>query len=110
VLNPATPLASIEWVLESLDFVLIMSVNPGFGGQAFIASSIDKIRALRALLERRGSQAQIEVDGGVNRDTAAAILAAGADVLVAGSAIFTSSDYAAAIQALRHAPADAAGR
>jgi ribulose-phosphate 3-epimerase len=101
VLNPATPVASLEWVLEDVDFVLIMSVNPGFGGQAFIPSSLDKIKALRELIKNRGLSSLIEVDGGVNVKTIAEIASAGADVLVAGSAIFGSSDYQKTIQSFR---------
>lgn len=108
VLNPGTPLSSIQWVIDALDFVLLMSVNPGFGGQAFIPSTLAKIRELRALLSRRGRACLIEVDGGVNNQTAAAVIAAGADVLVAGSAIFKSTDYAATIKMLRQ-PVDHGG-
>ncbi|MEE4358581.1 MAG: ribulose-phosphate 3-epimerase [Desulfococcaceae bacterium] len=93
VLNPATPLSAAEWVLEETDFVLIMSVNPGFGGQAFIESSLDKIRQLRLILEERGISSLIQVDGGVNAKTIARIAKAGADVFVAGSAIYGSDDY-----------------
>ncbi len=101
VLNPATPLSAVEWVPELLDFVLVMTVNPGFGGQAFIPASLEKIGQLRRLLLARGSSAIIEVDGGVNEKTVTAIAAAGADVFVAGSAIFGRSDYRAAIGHLR---------
>ena len=101
VLNPATPLASIDWVLETIDYVLVMSVNPGFGGQAFIPSSIAKIKALRRQIQDRGLDVLIEVDGGVNEKTIAAVAAAGADVFVAGSAIFGSKDYQKTIQRLR---------
>ena len=100
-LNPATPLESLGWVLEYVDYVLVMSVNPGFGGQAFILNSIDRIRALRGRLADRGLNTLIVVDGGVNETTIADIAAAGADVLVAGSAIFRSGDYRAAISRLR---------
>ena len=101
VLNPATPLAAIEWVLEEVDFVMIMSVNPGFGGQAFIANSLDKIRALRQMVDGRGLSTLIEIDGGVKQANAAEISRAGADVFVAGSAIFGQSDYRQAISGLR---------
>jgi ribulose-phosphate 3-epimerase len=101
VLNPATPLANLEWVLEDVDYVLIMSVNPGFGGQAFIPSSLDKIRALRQQIQGRGLSVLIEVDGGVNENTIAAIASAGADVFVAGSAIFGSKDYQKTVQSFR---------
>jgi ribulose-phosphate 3-epimerase len=102
-LNPATSLHTIEEILSEVDLVLIMSVNPGFGGQKFIPSSLRKIVTARQMLDRERSRALLEVDGGVKVDNAAQILAAGADVLVAGSAIFTSQDYAATIAALRAA-------
>lgn len=101
VLNPSTPLANLEWVLEDVDYVLIMSVNPGFGGQAFIPSSLDKISALRQQIQDRGLSVLIEVDGGVNEQTIAEIASAGADVFVAGSAIFGSKDYQNTIQSFR---------
>lgn len=87
-LNPATPLDAIDAVLADLDLVLVMSVNPGFGGQAFIASSLDKLRALRARIDRLGKPIDLEVDGGINFETARLATAAGADVLVAGTATF----------------------
>lgn len=96
---PATPLSAIEHVLDRLDLVLVMSVNPGFGGQKFIAESVEKIRRLRAMLG--GRPIRIEVDGGITAETAHAVIAAGADTLVAGSAIFGKPDYAVAIAALR---------
>ena len=102
VLNPSTPLSTLDWVLEDLDFVLIMSVNPGFGGQAFIANSIDKIRRLRRLIDDRGLATLIEVDGGVNAGTLADVAAAGADVFVAGSAIFGKENYQQEIAKFRH--------
>ncbi len=102
VLNPATPLAAIEEVLGDVDQVLLMSVNPGFGGQSFIPATVDKIRRLRALLDARGLQrVDVEVDGGVNAETAKQVLAAGANVLVAGNAVFKQPDYRVAIAALR---------
>ena len=101
VLNPSTPLTDIEWVLEDVDYVLIMSVNPGFGGQAFIPSSLDKIKALRQQIQDRGLSVLIEVDGGVNENTIAEIASAGTDVFVAGSAIFESKDYNKTIQSFR---------
>ncbi len=101
VLNPSTPLANLEWVLEDVGYVLIMSVNPGFGGQAFIPSSLDKISALRQQIQDRGLSVLIEVDGGVNEQTIAEIASAGADVFVAGSAIFGSKDYQNTIQSFR---------
>lgn len=108
VLNPATPLSCLEWVLDQLDLVLIMSVNPGFGGQSFIPAALPKIRALREMLTRSGSRALIEVDGGVNPQTLADVAAAGADVFVAGSAIFGSPDYAATIRRFREILAQSA--
>jgi ribulose-phosphate 3-epimerase len=101
VLNPATPVEAIRWVLEYLDFVLVMSVNPGFGGQAFIPNSIARIAALRRMISEKGLNTLIEVDGGVSTQTIAEISAAGADVFVAGSAIFKSSNYRQTIEALR---------
>jgi ribulose-phosphate 3-epimerase len=91
----------LEWVLEDVDYVLIMSVNPGFGGQAFIPSSLDKISALRRQIQDRGLSVLIEVDGGVNEQTIAEIASAGTDVFVAGSAIFGSKDYQKTIQSFR---------
>jgi ribulose-phosphate 3-epimerase len=93
VLNPSTTLSAIEWILEDVDFVMIMSVNPGFGGQKFIPNSIDKIRALRKMFQDRGLSKLIEIDGGVNEKTIKIISDAGVDVFVAGSAIFKSQDY-----------------
>jgi ribulose-phosphate 3-epimerase len=107
VLNPATPLESIEWVLGDVAQVLIMSVNPGFGGQQFIPSALDKIRRLRRMIDERGLAVDIEVDGGVKLDNIAAVCAAGATVIVSGSGIFGTKDYAATIAAMR-ARADAA--
>ncbi len=103
VLNPATPLAVLEEILGEIDLVMLMSVNPGFGGQSFIPSSLDKIRRLRRLLDRRGICCDIEVDGGVSLATIGRIRAAGASVFVAGSAVFGQEDVAAAIAGLRHA-------
>ncbi|MBU1193776.1 MAG: ribulose-phosphate 3-epimerase [Proteobacteria bacterium] len=100
-LNPATPLSSIQWVVDQLDFVLIMSVNPGFGGQKFIRSSIEKISSLKRLLKENHSNAIIQVDGGVNADTIKEISDAGATSFVAGSAIFNTKDYTSTIQDLR---------
>ena len=101
VLNPATPVSSVNWVLADLDYVLVMSVNPGFGGQAFIPSSLDKIRALRKLIDLQELDVQIEIDGGVNLETIGSIAEAGADVFVAGSAIFGSPDYQETIAAFK---------
>jgi ribulose-phosphate 3-epimerase len=98
-LNPGTPVGAIEPVLDELDLVLVMTVNPGFGGQRFIQASLDKIRRTRALLA--GRAVHLEVDGGINPETAAKAIAAGADVLVAGSAIFGQPDYAEAVARLR---------
>jgi len=100
-LNPATPLTSLDYILPDLDMVLIMSVNPGFGGQAFIPSALDKIAKLRKRIDELGLKTEIEVDGGVNPDNAAAIIDAGADILVAGSAVFSKKDYAGAIRGIR---------
>jgi ribulose-phosphate 3-epimerase len=101
VLNPATPLSSLEWMLPDLDLVVIMSVNPGFGGQTFIPHTLDKIRALRKTIDAHHYKALIQIDGGVNDRTVADIVSAGADVLVAGSAIFGSSDYQRSIMQLK---------
>jgi ribulose-phosphate 3-epimerase len=109
VLNPAAPLAWLDHTLHALDLVLIMSVNPGFGGQEFIPHALEKIRAARARIDAGGRDVLLEVDGGVNIDNIAEIARAGADTFVAGSAIFGSSDYAATIAAMRSALALAAG-
>jgi ribulose-phosphate 3-epimerase len=101
VLNPATPLEALRWILEYTDLVLGMSVNPGFGGQAFIANSIEKIQRLRQMITEKRLSTLIEIDGGVSDKTIGDIAAAGADVFVAGSAIFGSRDYATAIRGLR---------
>ena len=103
VLNPATPLALVEPVLGDIDLVLVMSVNPGFGGQAFIESQLAKIAALRKAIDALGKPIDLEVDGGVNPETARRCIAAGADALVAGTAVFKDgpSKYAANIQTLR---------
>lgn len=101
-LNPATPVALLEDIIQDIDMVLLMSVNPGFGGQKFIPHTLDKIKELRALIERTGSQALIEVDGGVNLETGKLLVDAGADVLVAGSAVFKASDMADMIHQLKN--------
>ena len=101
VLNPSTPVQTLEWIIEDVDYVLIMSVNPGFGGQAFIKNSLDKVRTLRQLIQRKNLQTLIEIDGGVNEKTIADIAAAGVDAFVAGSAIFGSSDYRKTINNLK---------
>ncbi len=103
VLNPATPLNWLDHVLDKLDFVLLMSVNPGFGGQKFIPSALDKLREVRRRIDDSGRSIRMEVDGGVSADNIGAIAAAGADTFVAGSAIFNAPDYAAAIAAMRAA-------
>jgi ribulose-phosphate 3-epimerase len=103
VLNPATPVMHLDHVLEQLDLVLIMSVNPGFGGQRFIPYTLDKLRAVRSRIERTGRDIWLEVDGGVKLDNIASIAAAGADTFVAGSAIFGTPDYNATIAAMRAA-------
>ncbi len=101
--NPATPVSAVETILDELDLVLVMSVNPGFGGQKFIASQLAKIKALRAMIDATGKKIMLEVDGGVDPETAPDVIAAGADVLVAGSAVFKggAQSYAANIAALR---------
>jgi ribulose-phosphate 3-epimerase len=100
-LNPATPLNVLDYVLEDLDLVLLMTVNPGFGGQSFIEACIPKIQALRGIMDKRGVEAELEVDGGVKTDNIDRISHAGADVFVAGSAVFQSGDYAATIAELK---------
>lgn len=105
VLNPATPLALIEHVLDLVGIVLIMTVNPGFGGQKFIASMLPKIRALRQMCDDRGLDPVIEVDGGLSGDNAWQVVEAGATAIVAGSAVFHAPDYAAAIAAIRNSTA-----
>ena len=102
-LNPSTPAQAIECVLDKVDLILVMSVNPGFGGQSFIESQLGKIRTLREMIGER--PIELEVDGGVKADNAARIIDAGADVLVAGSAVFSGNDYAKNINAIRSAVA-----
>lgn len=92
-LNPATPLSAIEWVLDELDFVLVMSVNPGFGGQSFIENSLDKVREIKRMITEKGLSTLIQIDGGVNKKTVRTIAEAGVDSFVAGSAIFGSESY-----------------
>jgi ribulose-phosphate 3-epimerase len=101
VLNPATPLSTVEWVLEYIDFVLLMSVNPGFGGQSFIENTIERIRLLKQMIIEKSLTCLIQVDGGVNEKTIYDISAAGADVFVAGSAIFGTEDYKKTIKKLK---------
>jgi ribulose-phosphate 3-epimerase len=109
-LNPATPVTALEEMAGDVDYVLVMTVNPGFGGQTFIPRSESKVRAVRALLDGAGSRAPIEVDGGIDVQTAPRIVAAGADILVAGNAVFGSPDPARAIRELRAAAGAAVGR
>ena len=101
VFNPATPMTCLEHVIDKVDMVLIMSVNPGFGGQKFILSALDKLREARAIIAESGREIRLEIDGGVKVDNIGEIAAAGADTFVAGSAIFGSSDYAATIAAMK---------
>ncbi len=101
VFNPATPLDCLKHVMDRIDMVLLMSVNPGFGGQSFIPSALDKLREARALIDASGREIRLEIDGGVKVDNIGEIAAAGADTFVAGSAIFGKSDYAATIAAMR---------
>ena len=101
-LNPHTPVSVLEDIIGDLDLVMLMSVNPGFSGQRFIEHAVEKTRRLRELVDRTGSNALIEIDGGVNRETGAKLVAAGADVLVAGSAVFKAADPKAEIEALRN--------
>ena len=103
VLNPATPLSALDYILEDVDMVLIMTVNPGFGGQHFIKSMLPKIKALKQMIDKAKLDVEIEVDGGINADTARQAVAAGADIVVAGSYIYESSDVAEAISNLRGA-------
>ena len=103
VLNPATPLDVLDWVLDELDMVLLMSVNPGFGGQSFIPSTLDKLREVRRRIDASGRSVRLEVDGGVKPDNIAEIAKAGADTFVAGSAIFNAPDYAEVIGRMKAA-------
>ncbi len=110
VLNPATPLDVLDWVLDKVHHVLVMSVNPGFGGQTFIPATLEKLQRVRERIDASGRDIRLEVDGGVKTDNIGAIAAAGADTFVAGSAIFGTDDYAATITAMRQAIADNAGK
>lgn len=101
VLNPATSLSTLEYVLDEVDLVMLMSVNPGFGGQSFIESSLDKIRRLRAMLDAVNPKAGIEVDGGISPQTIGRVAAAGANIFVAGSAVYGSNDYQAVIREMK---------
>ncbi|MBW2733336.1 MAG: ribulose-phosphate 3-epimerase [Deltaproteobacteria bacterium] len=105
-LNPGTPLEAIRWVLEDVDLVLLMSVNPGFGGQSFIPSTLAKLRALRSLLDEGSISCEVEVDGGIVQDNIAEVHAAGADVFVSGTGILGRADYAATMSAMRVCCAD----
>lgn len=101
VFNPATPLSYLDYVMDKVDMILIMSVNPGFGGQSFIPAALDKLRQARARIQQSGRPIRLEIDGGVKVDNIAEIAAAGADTFVAGSAIFNSKDYRATIDAMK---------
>jgi ribulose-phosphate 3-epimerase len=101
VLNPATPITHLEYVMDKLDVVLLMSVNPGFGGQKFIPETLRKLTQVRRLIDQSGHSIRLEVDGGVTVDNIAEIARSGADMFVAGSAIFGSKDYAATVAAMR---------
>ena len=103
VLNPATPVDVLDWVLDDLDLVLLMSVNPGFGGQEFIPATLEKLRRVRDRIDRSGRAIRLEIDGGVKADNIAQIAAAGADTFVAGSAIFNAPDYADVIGRMKDA-------
>ncbi len=106
-LNPSTPLSALEWVLEDIDYILIMSVNPGFGGQKFIENSLQKIQTLRQVITDGGYSTLIQIDGGVNKSTIGKIAAAGADIFVAGSAIYQSANYKETIAQFRNLIAEA---
>ena len=101
VFNPATPLNHLDHVIDQLDMVLLMSVNPGFGGQAFIPETLEKLRIVRDLIDSRGLQTRLEIDGGVKIDNIKDIASAGADTFVAGSAIFNTDDYKSTIDKMR---------
>jgi ribulose-phosphate 3-epimerase len=105
VLNPGTPIAHVEPLIDLLDIILVMSVNPGFGGQKFIDSQLGRIAALRAMVDASGREIRLEVDGGIDAVTAPRCIAAGADTFVAGTAVFGAPDYRAAIEAIRRGPA-----
>lgn len=102
-INPATPLSCLEEALPFADYIVVMTVNPGFGGQKFIEASTDKVRRLRRLIDQHGAQARIEVDGGIDRRNVAEVVAAGAEIIVAGSAVFGDSDPEQAVRELRNA-------
>jgi ribulose-phosphate 3-epimerase len=103
VLNPATPLESLGEALQFADYVLVMSVNPGFGGQKFIATSVEKVRRLRRMIDERQLDTRIEIDGGIDSNNIATVVAAGAEIIVAGSAIFGAADPEVAVRELREA-------
>ena len=103
VLNPSTPVVSVEEALPFVDYVLVMSVNPGFGGQQFIKESVEKVRRLRQMIDGRGLNVRIEIDGGIDRTNIETVVAAGAEIIVAGSAIFGTSDPESAVKELRDA-------
>ena len=103
VINPATPVESLSEALPYADYVLVMSVNPGFGGQRFIETALDKVRRLRQLIQERGLTTRIEIDGGVDLNNIAAVVSAGAEIIVAGSAVFSTNDPEAAVRNLREA-------
>jgi ribulose-phosphate 3-epimerase len=109
VLNPATSEATLDYVLDAVDLILVMSVNPGFGGQAFLPSVLPKVRALKAMVEARGLAIDIEIDGGIGSETIASASAAGASVFVAGNAVFKTADYATAVRSLREQAVSARG-
>jgi len=102
-INPATPLSALDEALKFVDYVLLMSVNPGFGGQAFIPESLDKVRRLRKMIDERGLKARIEIDGGIDAENIAEVASAGAEIIVSGSAIFGAPDPAVALRKLREA-------
>ena len=103
VINPATPVAALEEILDFVDYVLVMSVNPGFGGQEFIPTAIDKLRRLRRMIEERRLKTRIEIDGGIDLENIQSVAAAGAEIIVAGSAIFGAPDASVAVRELREA-------
>ena len=109
VLNPATPIVAIEEIAPDVDYVLVMSVNPGFGGQTFIPRSESKVRDVRALLDRAGNSGDVEIDGGVDRHNIAAVISAGARIIVAGAAVFNTADPERAVRDLKAAALAAAG-
>ena len=102
-INPATPLSALDEALKFVDYVLLMSVNPGFGGQEFIPESLDKVRRLRKMIDERGLKARIEIDGGIDAENIAEVAGAGAEIIVSGSAIFGAPDPAVALRELREA-------